>query len=342
MLLGNMDSDHLRSIRVFLSYSHEDKQIFKKLKQHLAVLRRTELIQCWDDGEIVAGSELDRDIAAKLETAELSLLLVSASFLASDYCYCREMGRAIERQSAGLARVIPIIIRPCSWNSTPFARLLALPSDGKPITSWRRHDMALVDVVQGIERVLNVLVSQPRALLDAASARVDADPNVDCLLISQGAEAEDLRLAVRNNSSYALTDVRVSLSIPIDEGDEVDVFQVVGGVYLGDLQCGDAKQWTCPKELLDYMIGRVEGETSQQQFLGQLHLAVDCKRASTSESLFWVFRFRLSSNGEGWIMEQALKRRSLGNQRLFVKTKEGKEGKGGYGRGEFFLEPKYR
>src|SRR5579862_2960378 len=131
---------------VFLSYSHKDRKIRDKLKEHLSVLQRNRSLQLWDDTEIIPGTEVDQRIKAKLEAADLVLLLVSSSFLASDYCYCKEMERAMERHEGELARVIPIIARPCSWSSAPFARLLALPSDRKPITSWRRHDAALVDV----------------------------------------------------------------------------------------------------------------------------------------------------------------------------------------------------
>jgi hypothetical protein len=56
----------------------------------------------------------------------------SPDFLASDYCYGREMVRAIERHEAGLTTVIPVILRPCDWRDAPFGGLLAVPKDGKP------------------------------------------------------------------------------------------------------------------------------------------------------------------------------------------------------------------
>jgi hypothetical protein len=46
-----------------------------------------------------------------LNRANVILLLISADFLASDYCYDVEMKRAMERHEAGEAIVIPIILR---------------------------------------------------------------------------------------------------------------------------------------------------------------------------------------------------------------------------------------
>jgi hypothetical protein len=46
------------------------------------------------------------------------LLLISADFLASDYCYDRELSRAMERHGAGEAVVVPAMFpRPGGWSS---------------------------------------------------------------------------------------------------------------------------------------------------------------------------------------------------------------------------------
>jgi hypothetical protein len=41
------------------------------------------------------------------------------------------MGRALEKHAKGEARVIPIIIRSADCSTAPFAKLQALPQDGK-------------------------------------------------------------------------------------------------------------------------------------------------------------------------------------------------------------------
>src|SRR6185503_16598921 len=96
--------------KVFFSYSHDDEQYRDQLEKHLALLKREGLVESWHDRRIRAGSPLAQEIDQQLERADVVLLLVSASFLASDYCYSIEMQRAMERHAAGEATVIPVIV----------------------------------------------------------------------------------------------------------------------------------------------------------------------------------------------------------------------------------------
>ena len=83
--------------------------------------------------------------------------LISADFIASQYCYEIEMQRALERHEAGEACVIPIILRAADWKDMPFAELQALPRDGKPVKSWADRDEAWTDVVQGLKQIAKQL-----------------------------------------------------------------------------------------------------------------------------------------------------------------------------------------
>jgi hypothetical protein len=69
------------------------------------------------------------------------------------------MIRAMKRHHAGLARVIPIILKPCDWPNAPFGRLKALPTDGKAVADWNSIDAALNNVVQGIRENLMRIAS---------------------------------------------------------------------------------------------------------------------------------------------------------------------------------------
>src|SRR2546421_12707822 len=100
------------AVEVFCSYAHEDEAWRQKLETHLSLLRRQGLISLWHDRLIVPGTDWAKTIDMQLETASIILLLVSADFFASDYCYGTEMKRALERQKAGEAQVIPILVRP--------------------------------------------------------------------------------------------------------------------------------------------------------------------------------------------------------------------------------------
>jgi TIR domain len=142
---------------LFFSYSHVDESLRDQLETHLSGLRRQGMISSWHDRRIAAGEDFGEAIDSHIDTADVILLLVSPDFIASDYCYEREMKRALERHQQGDARVIPVILRPCDWHDLPFGKLLATPKDGRPITMWPNLDEAFLDVVTAIKRALNDL-----------------------------------------------------------------------------------------------------------------------------------------------------------------------------------------
>ena len=156
-------------VEVFYSYAHEDASLRDTLEKHLSLLHRQGLIFQWHDRQIAAGTDWAQALDIHLERASVILLLISADFLASDYCYGIEVKRALERHQANEARVIPILLRPTDWRGAPFAHLQALPTDAKPITTWSNQDEALADVAAGLRRTIEDLpflqASAPRAAL---------------------------------------------------------------------------------------------------------------------------------------------------------------------------------
>jgi hypothetical protein len=149
------------ALEVFISYSHRDEAFRQALEAHLSLLRRQGLIAVWHDRQIAAGTEWAQAIDAHLQSARIILLLMSADFLASDYCYDKEMTYALERHCTGTARVIPLIVRPADWHSAPFGTLQSLPRDGKAITTWANADEDWLDVAQGLRRVVGELTGRP-------------------------------------------------------------------------------------------------------------------------------------------------------------------------------------
>lgn len=139
---------------VFFSYTHHDESMRNELEVHLTMLKRQGLIHAWHDRRIGAGNEIDHTINAHLESADIILLLVSPHFLASDYCYDREMARAMERHEAGEARVIPVILEPCDWHPAPFGKLRAVPTDGKPVSKFVNQNEGLLEVAQAVRAAI--------------------------------------------------------------------------------------------------------------------------------------------------------------------------------------------
>ena len=156
--------------KVFISYSHADEELRNELEKHLAALRHQGVITVWHDRRIEPGEELHQQIAAELQAADIVLLLVSADFLGSEYCYEVEMQQAIERHDRNDARVIPVILRPCDWQGAPFGKLMAVPRDGKPVTKHASLDDGFLEVAQAVRQAADSYVdSTPRASLRAVA-----------------------------------------------------------------------------------------------------------------------------------------------------------------------------
>src|SRR5467141_243110 len=131
------------SASVFYSYSHKDERLRDDLADALALLKRQSILTEWHDRKIAAGDDWEQSIDEHMERADVILLLVSPVFIASDYCWGKEVERAMERHKAGEARVIPIVLRPVDWNGAMFGKLQALPKNAKPITLWSNRAVAL-------------------------------------------------------------------------------------------------------------------------------------------------------------------------------------------------------
>lgn len=149
----------MTTIEVFYSYSHEDEALRDELNKHLALLKRQGVIRDWHDRRIAAGTEWSGQIDKHVNSAGVILLMVSADFMASAYCWDVEMKRAMERHEAREAVVIPVILRAEDWHSAPFGKLQALPKEAKPVTSWPNRDEAFTDIAKGIRRAVEQLVN---------------------------------------------------------------------------------------------------------------------------------------------------------------------------------------
>jgi hypothetical protein len=150
-------------LEVFIASSHKDIPFVHEIVTHLQLLEKLDLISIVTDSKFQPGSDWELQIKKHFIQADILLLLISSDFLASSSFKNieDELQQALMRQQAGDIRIIPIIIRPVSWRGTLLDKLQALPTGGKPITSWSNREAAYFDIVQGIRKVVAEL-STPR------------------------------------------------------------------------------------------------------------------------------------------------------------------------------------
>lgn len=188
------------ALRLFISYARQDEELIEQLVEHLVMLRRGGEIVVWHDKEIAVGEEWNDEIDGRLEKANLILLLVSTSFLNSNYCYDREARRALERHVLKEACVLPVIGRPCEWEETPFAKLQVMPKGGKPVTLWGNRDKAWLDVTKRLRMKVSRLRDETVGVKNRNGARAPLQPGY---LDSQSQEPAK-RLRVRFYRLYLL------------------------------------------------------------------------------------------------------------------------------------------
>lgn len=174
--------------KLFFSYSHKDEELRNELETHLTLLKRQGVISSWHDRRISAGSDFTQTISSELESSQIILLLVSANFLASDYCYEKEMTRALDKHKDGSAVVIPVILHPCDWQSAPFGHLRATPTDGKPVSMFANQHEAFTIVAKDIREAAK---SESTTKLSSSEAERLVGSGI---LMHQGDRSSNLRI----------------------------------------------------------------------------------------------------------------------------------------------------
>lgn len=163
-------------LRIFVSYSHKDDKMCERFLDHLSELKREGLIAPWSDRLITPGSEWAGAIDENLNSAHIIVLLVSPDFLASDYSNDVEMDRAMERHQKGEAQVVPLILKPCDWKTSRFAKLQAIPARGKPVVDWRTRDHGFEDAVSRLRRMIHDICTPPPLPIRVVRSAVGRHP----------------------------------------------------------------------------------------------------------------------------------------------------------------------
>ena len=76
---------------VFVSYAHEDRKWADELVTFLAPWLRDRRVNLWDDSRIAIGEKWRAEIDNAMDEATVAVLLVSKSFLASDFIATHEL-----------------------------------------------------------------------------------------------------------------------------------------------------------------------------------------------------------------------------------------------------------
>ncbi len=146
-----------RPVSVFLIYAQKDEELKQELEDYLLILQQNQLIAHWIEHQVQQGTDWSQVIDPRALVADMVLLLVSPSLLASGYCSGAEFHEIWERNiPPRKAALIPILLYRVNLTGNPLATIQCLPR-GKPIASWLQRQEAWESIDRDIRRIIQHL-----------------------------------------------------------------------------------------------------------------------------------------------------------------------------------------
>ncbi|NOR57659.1 MAG: TIR domain-containing protein [Sulfurimonas sp.] len=162
-------------VKIFFSYAHKDREYLDDFKEYIKIFERNNLVERWDDNELIVGEKWDNTIKDKIYSADIIIFLLSSTSLASDYIYNNELKIAFELNDMDEAYVVPIIIKDCLWDMTEFKEFQILPLDGKAVNSWNKKEEAWTSVSRGLKKAIDNIIRAKQNSLKSIYTAEDKD-----------------------------------------------------------------------------------------------------------------------------------------------------------------------
>ena len=188
-------------VRVFVSYAREDRRWldpdyrFSLIPFLVESLRRHRVV-FWFDKELRPGDEFRRYIESEIDQSQIALLIVSQSFLNSEFIENREMPRIAERAQQGKMIIVPVLVEPCDWSEYPFlADRQMVPSS--PLIDYTESEpqwaKVRYQILDGLKAQLKRIREAPQSPASSAAAHGPAEREASALATSL-AEQEAARI----------------------------------------------------------------------------------------------------------------------------------------------------
>jgi TIR domain len=116
-----------------------DVAFLTQWESHILPLQQANQISFWSERHILPGASRTEHIREQLDQADYIVLLLSADFFADEDCQTL-MQQALRRSRTDKVPLVPLLLRPVTWQETPLGDLACLPSNGKPVTLWEHPD----------------------------------------------------------------------------------------------------------------------------------------------------------------------------------------------------------
>jgi hypothetical protein len=142
--------------RIFLSYSHKDKEWVDRLQvMAKPYLRQAEVeLDLWVDTRLKPGDMWQTKIAQALRATGVAVALVSADFLASEFVWKHEMPEILEAAKQYQLRLLWVYLSPAGWEETALKDIQAAHDTTRPLSmlSPGERDETLKNIAREIKQ----------------------------------------------------------------------------------------------------------------------------------------------------------------------------------------------
>lgn len=144
-------------MKAFISYTKADEKLKIKFRKHLKTTIDKHNLVIFDDHAIKPGETWEKRIWDEFNDSEIIFLLISIDFLNSDFCFNKELKKAIEKHNKKTATVIPVILKSCHWSSIEgLGSIQALPRGGHIIGGkFANQDIAFTEIALHLDAMLH-------------------------------------------------------------------------------------------------------------------------------------------------------------------------------------------
>jgi len=147
--------------KVFISYSHKDKKWLDRLQTTLKPLP----ISIWADTQIKAGAKWSEEITGALSSAKVAVLLVSQSFLSSEFITNEELPALLEAAEKDGVTILWVALEACLYDETEISKYQSLNNPARPLDKLKGATLSeeLVNIAKQIKTAVGPIPQETAA-----------------------------------------------------------------------------------------------------------------------------------------------------------------------------------
>lgn len=135
------DTMEMKKLRIFISYSHKDNLWLEDVKEYIKALKFEYDFDQWDDTRINTGKNWKVEIEKALNSSKIAILIISTSFLASDFIQNNELPPLLKNAKEKGTIIMPLIVGHCRFTKDKNLNVFQAANDpSKPLNSLKKHE----------------------------------------------------------------------------------------------------------------------------------------------------------------------------------------------------------